>query len=103
VVWSNPYTKVSETAKTCTDEQKPDMRLYRLDEVAQHTEVQMCLSRYSRSGRDRSKGIRLTEGDPTSDQSEKEVSRGHSNQQKRAVTGRIKAEASHTDEGPNMT
>ncbi len=40
VVWSNSGTKVSETAKTCTDEQKPDMRLYRLDEWAQHTEVQ---------------------------------------------------------------
>ena len=43
VVWSNPSTEVSETAKTCSDEQKLDMRLYRLDEVAHHTEVQMCL------------------------------------------------------------
>ena len=40
VVGRDSCTEVSETAKTCTDEQKPDMRLYRLDEVAQHTEVQ---------------------------------------------------------------
>lgn len=39
VVRRNPGTEVSEPAKTCTDEQKPDRRLYGLDEVAHHTEV----------------------------------------------------------------
>ena len=43
VVWINPGTEVSATAKACTDEQKPDRRPYRLDAVAQHTEVQKVL------------------------------------------------------------
>jgi len=38
---SDRWSEVSETAKTCTDEQKSDMRPYQRDEVTHHTEVQM--------------------------------------------------------------
>jgi hypothetical protein len=39
VVWSDPCTEGSGTAKAGTDEQKPDTRHGKLDEVAQHIDV----------------------------------------------------------------
>jgi len=40
VVWGDPCTEVSETAKVGTDEQKLDMRHVKSDKVATHTNVQ---------------------------------------------------------------
>jgi len=39
VVWSDPFTEGSGTAKAGTDEQEPDMRHCKPDKVAQHTDV----------------------------------------------------------------
>ncbi len=56
----------SQTAKSGTDEQKPDMRLKSEDKQAHHCKVRRIpTSFYSRSGRDWKKGKALTRGDLT--------------------------------------
>jgi len=40
VVWGDPCTEGSATAKAGTDEQESDMRQVRLDKVSHHTDVQ---------------------------------------------------------------
>jgi hypothetical protein len=64
VVWGDPYTEGSQTAKFGTDEQKPDMRLLNEDKQAHHCNVQRIKpSFYSRSGSDWRKGKAFTRGD----------------------------------------
>jgi len=54
VAWGDPYIEGSETAKVGTDEQKPDMRPDKKDEIAQHIDVQTQEVEYltGRSGSD---------------------------------------------------
>jgi hypothetical protein len=103
VVWSNPCTEVSETAKTCTEEHEADMRLHGLDEVTQHTEVRMLSRTHAvdPTGIGRRVFVLPREILPLRERRRKSaevivVSRNEPS------PNRIKAEDSHTDEGPNM-
>jgi hypothetical protein len=63
VVYREVCTEGSQTAKSGTDEQKPDMRLLSEDKQAHHCNVQRIPKSFcSRSGSDWMKGKALTRG-----------------------------------------
>ena len=66
MVYREVYTEGSGTAKVGTDEQEPDMRHGKSDEIAQLIDVQAQKAKYlsCRSGSDRPKEDALTRGGP---------------------------------------
>lgn len=100
MVYRKVCTEGSGTAKAGTDEQEPDKRHGRPDEVAHHTDVRppvrgKCLS--CRSGSDWPKEHVLTGGGPAE---RREVSRGHSSCWKRANIDKWRTH--RHNEGPNV-
>jgi len=85
VAWGNPYTEGSETAKVGTDEQEPDMRHDKTDEIAQLIDVPIPLNRESVCHVDPAAIDRRNMLLPGEIPGNREVSRGHSNFRKRAV------------------
>jgi hypothetical protein len=63
VVWGDPCTEGSQTAKSGTDEQKRYMRLFNVGKQAHHCNVQRSPKAfYSRYRRDWMKGKAITRG-----------------------------------------
>lgn len=103
VVWGDPSTEGSQTAKSGTDEQERHMRLQNEDKQAHHCNVQRIQPSFcSRCRSDWMKERALTRGGLgiDSDSMSQEVSRGHSSWRIRATNRN--AEDSQNDEGLNI-